>query len=137
MEPFEVLSHTADTAIIVRGRSIEELFANAGRAFFGLMFDMDNARGTGLVRISVEGEGLADLLVSWLSELLAVFEVEGRVLVDFEVTVVGDREITASARSVALDELPLIGTPIKAVTYHGLTVGRRDDWWEATIVFDV
>lgn len=137
MEPFEVLSHTADTAIIVRGRSVEELFANAGRAFFGLMFDMEDARGTGPVSISVEGEGLADLLVSWLSELLAVVEVEGLVLVDFELTVVGARQIFALARSVALDEVPLIGTPIKAVTYHGLTVDHQDDHWEATIVFDV
>lgn len=137
MEPFEVLSHTADTAIIVRGRSVEELFANAGRAFFELMFDMEDARGMGSVSISVEGEGLADLLVSWLSELLAVVEVEGLVLVDFELTVVGARQIFALARSVALDEVPLIGTPIKAVTYHGLTVDHQDDHWEATVVFDV
>ncbi len=137
VEPFEIRSHTADTSILVRGRSVEELFANAGRALFELMFEMEGVEATGEVTLSAEGDGLEELLVSWLSELLAFVEVHRLALFDFRVVLEGDRRASASARSVRLDSVTLVGTPIKAVTYHDLAVEGDADSWTAAIVFDV
>jgi SHS2 domain-containing protein len=46
-------------------------------------------------------------------------------------------EVTADATGVDLDTVTVCGPPIKAVTYHRLSVTGDDQGWIATIVFDV
>ncbi|MDF1597256.1 MAG: archease [Acidimicrobiia bacterium] len=134
---FEILPHTADVAVAVYGESVSDLFANAASALFELMFEMDSPRLGPTVRVEATGDGLEELLVAWLSELLAIAEVDGVALADFEVTVTGDNKAAGSATAIPVEDLVMAGTPIKAVTYHELRVREVGGIWTATIVFDV
>ena len=136
MQRFEIVPHTADTAVVIFGESLADLFVNAGSALFELMFDITPAAGASRVSVSAEADGIEELLVAWLSELLVRSEVEGVVFCDLEVEVI-DSRVVASARAVPVDQLELIGTPIKAVTYHDLEVRREGTGWVARVVLDV
>ncbi|MDH5372209.1 MAG: archease [Acidimicrobiia bacterium] len=136
MQRFEILPHTADTAVAIYGESFDDLFANAGSALFELMFDIPPGSRGARVSVSAEADGIEELLVAWLSELLVRSEVEGMVFSDLEVEVM-DNRVAASGRAVPVDQLELIGTPIKAVTYHDLEIRRVGTRWVARVVFDV
>jgi SHS2 domain-containing protein len=134
---FEILPHTADVAVAVFGDSLEELFANAGAALFELMFDTEAVEPAGTVQVEATGDGLEELLVEWLSELVVLFEVEGVAVTDLRVDMDGHDRVTGTARTVPTGDLVLAGAPIKAVTYHDLEVRRDGDHWVARVVFDV
>lgn len=137
VQRFEILPHTADVAVAIYGESLAGLFANAGSALFELMFDMEAASGGEPIRIEAAADGIEELLVGWLSELLFVSEVRGIALSGFEVTVNEGDSVVGSAKSTPTAGLVLTGAPIKAVTYHDLAVRRVDGVWRATVVFDV
>lgn len=137
MKRFEILPHTADVAVAVYGESVPDLFANAASALFELMFEMDSPRPGPTVRVEATGDGLEELLVAWLSELLAIAEVGGVALAGFEVTITGEHQAVGSATATPVEDLVMTGTPIKAVTYHELAVRQAGGIWTATIVFDV
>jgi len=72
MKDYEYIEHTADVAVRVFGKNLEELFKNAAQATFNLITDYtpseDKERD-----IDLEGKTLEDLLVNWLNELISVF----------------------------------------------------------------
>jgi SHS2 domain-containing protein len=141
---FEILDHTADAAIRAHGSSAAELFENAARGMFSLMFDLSEIPATELRAIKVEARTPEDLLVSWLKELLFLFETEHIAFGEFHVTSLtfptrtksGSLQAEASGGQCA--PLCRLGAAVKAVTYHGLRVSRGESGkWEAQVVFDV
>jgi SHS2 domain-containing protein len=79
-----------------------------------------------------------DLVVDVLAELLTRAEIDDIVLTAFEVEMAGPNRALVTARGIDLGRVEPVGPPIKAVTYHDLTVTRRDDGsWGAVVYFDV
>ena len=70
MERFRILEHPADIGFEAFGSTREEVFANAARALFHLMVDLDYIGPRDGILMEVEGSDPASLLVNWLSELL-------------------------------------------------------------------
>ncbi len=138
-KPYEILDHTADVAILVRGRTLEELFEKAAYAMFDTITDAEKIDPVGKYRVSVSSPTLEDLLVDYLSELLYVFSVEYFVMGDFNV-IIHRTDEGYSLRGVALGE-PFnrdkhgIKTEIKAVTYHELEINLKEGY--AKVLFDV
>lgn len=138
MERYRVLSHTADTAIEAEGTTLSELVENLAFGLFDLMFDLDEVPSRETIRIEVSSPNAEELVVDTLAELLLEAETQDLVFASFSTRVDEDGErarITAAGSSVATAELR--GPPIKAVTYHDLTVERRDGGWYGRVVFDV
>lgn len=134
---FEVLDHTADTAVRVHAPSREALFALAARAMFSLMFDLAGAEVGRNRTVRLEAPNLDELLVDWLSALLSWSEIDRVAYFAVSSIEVGEQRIEAEVGGPPIDGLEVTGPPIKAVTYHGLEIHRTDGCWEATIVFDV
>lgn len=133
---YEVLSHTADTGIIVHGESLAELFENAAYGMFDLMFDLRRATPTATSEIVIDAKVVEDLMFSWLSELLFRAEVENTAWSTFQVELLEGR-IHAVIGGCGFADLTLRGPPIKAVTLHQLEVALEAGGWRATVVFDV
>ena len=137
---YEFFEHTADVGAVVRGATLARLFENAARALFDLIGDRRTVRPRRRVRLAVEGAGLEDLLVRWLSELLYRHEVEGLIFSAFEVERVDRARLRA--RGAAWGE-PIdrrrhrLRREVKAVTYHQLKIVRGRSAWRARIVFDI
>jgi len=131
---------TADVGIRAFGRTLEELFANAGYALFDLLvenLEEVKAEEEVEVKVEVETEEWEDLLAGWLRELLYWYEVKKRAFCDFEVEL-GPGRLSARCMGEKLDyERHIPGIEIKAVTYHNLSVSRTPEGWQAEVVFDV
>ncbi len=135
---YTVLSHTADTGIAVEADSFDEVLEWAARGMFELMYDVGTASPGREVTVDVTAATREDLLVDVLSELLYRSEAEDVVPCRFTVVAADGTHVRMAAVVTPMRHELLHGPPVKAVTYHGLAVGERDDGrWHARVVFDV
>jgi len=98
---FEELDHTADVLMRVRGATINEVFADAGRAMFHVMYGPCEDRGIAR-QITLEAEDLESLLIDYLSELLFITDAENLVFCTFDVDLQGTR-LSAVVRGEPFD----------------------------------
>lgn len=141
MSRYRILPHTADVAIAVTGKTLGELMANAAYGMFDLMVDVAALEPSQEVAFEVTAVNPTELLVDLLSELLYRSETGDQAFCSFsaETARSGAGEIAATmvAGGAPLAGVELTGPPVKAVTYHGLTVVEAAEAWKAEIVFDV
>jgi SHS2 domain-containing protein len=134
---YEVLPHTADTAIIAYGATLFEVFENAAFGMFDTMFDLAQVSTTRSRPVVAAGDTVEELLVAWLSELLAEAETHGLAFSYFTVDRLEEGGVQGSAHGDPAAGLELRGSPVKAATYHDLAVVEIPDGWWARVVFDV
>jgi len=128
---FEVLEHTAEVKLRVRGPSLGALAAEAGRALARIeLGDAAPPASGGWRRVELKSRDRDALLVDWLNELIYLAEAERWVGVEFLVDSASDTALTMLARGVPVAEAP---ARVKAATFHGLHVADRPDGLEAEI----
>ncbi|BBL68568.1 archease [Methanoculleus chikugoensis] len=133
---FEELEHTADVLMRVRGADLAELFAEAGRAMFHVMYGPCEDKGVER-RIEIEAENLESLLIDYLSELLFVTEVENTVFCTFDVDLRGTR-LSAVLRGEPFDPARhSAGALIKGISYFGLEIVKEEEGYVVEIIFDI
>jgi len=137
MTRYEILAHTADTGIVAQGSTPEEVFENAAFGLFDITFDLATIAASQERRIEAEGQDLGELLVAWLSELLASAEIDDLVFASFRVAELGEGRIVGIASGSTVEGIELAGPPVKAVTYHDLEVVEVAGGWRARVIFDV
>lgn len=133
-----IVEHTADVGIEAVGATLEQCFARAAAGMFSCFLRDGREQGPWL-DVEVRADGLEELLVAWLEELLFRAEVGGLVLHTFEVLEVGSSSLKGRVRGRPLrpDDEPA-GAAVKAVTRHELAVARGvDGRWRARVLFDV
>ena len=135
---YEFIEHTADLGFKVYGASLEELFAHAAEAFFEALVALESVKERIERSIEVEADAPDDLMVTWLSELLYLYDTERLVFKSFQLKRIEDNHLEANARGEVLDTARHeIKTGIKAVTYHKLYVEEREWGWEAQVILDI
>jgi SHS2 domain-containing protein len=136
---FKYLEHTADAEFIAYGRTLDEAFANAARAMFGLTVDLSKVRPVEAREITLTAGSPEDLLFDWLSELLYLSDVDRMVFSQFDVQITRDGEywLNATARGEKIAPRHEISLNIKAVTYHDLRVEKRNNAYEAQVLLDI
>ena len=138
MERFRILEHPADIGFEAFGSTREEVFANAARALFHLMVDLDSVEPRDELAVQVEGSDPASLLVNWLSELLYLNDAEGWLFSEFEVERLDDRSLAARARGEKFDRTRhRAKLQVKAITYHQLELERTAEGWHARVYVDI
>jgi SHS2 domain-containing protein len=138
MGPYRFLDHTADLRIEVTADSMEGLFVEAAAALFDITVGVGTIDVREFRQVRASGDDARELLVDWLRELLYRLSGEGMLFSRFEITGFSETEITArcggepfvKGRHEARCE-------IKAVTYHGLEIVRRDEEFSVSVVFDI
>ena len=145
---YAVLDHTADLGLELEGGSLEDLFGEALRGFTDCLTEVGRVRAGHWREIALTAAALDLLLVDWLQEALYLFETEGVVFCRAELRLTGAAGSDAAAggsptlrgriggETFDPDRHPL-KVPIKAVTYHGLEVGRTAGIWRARVIFDI
>ncbi|MBW1740847.1 MAG: archease [Deltaproteobacteria bacterium] len=135
---YEFIEHTADLGFMAYGASIEELFAHAAEAFFEAIVGLESVEERIERAIEVEAYAVDNLMVSWLGELLYLYDTERLVFKRFQIKWIEDNHLQASVYGEVLDPARHeIKTGIKAVTYHQLYVKERKGGWEARVIFDI
>ena len=134
---FEIVDHTADVGIIAYGADINQAFANAARALFSLITELDDVaeilhRDIELVAPDQEG-----LLVEWLNELIYLFDAELIIFKRFEITQLDNTQLRARSYWERVDSSRhKLKVGVKAATYHLLKVDK-DDGCKVQVFFDI
>ncbi|MBI2818360.1 MAG: archease [Acidobacteria bacterium] len=136
--PYEVLEHTADVGLRVYGRTLPELFANAGLGLMALAIELQDFQEKERLSLSVIGSDAEQLLVNWLSEILYYVDAEGWAFTRFAITECSTIAITAEGWGEHRNPVERTrAVAVKAVTYHQLSVRETPDGFEATVYFDI
>jgi SHS2 domain-containing protein len=135
---YELIDHTADIGIRVRGDTRRALFTHAGLALFDLIADRRRIRPTETRQVKITGIDPSDLLVNWLRELLYFWTGEARLVGSLVITSFAEREMWGTVSTAPYDPgCHEIRHDIKAVTYHRVEVRRMSAGWVAEVIFDV
>ena len=135
---YEIIDHTADLGIVVKGGNIKELFVNAANAMTDLMVKADVREKGAKRKLIVEGEDLPDLMVRWLSEILYLFNGEHMLVSAIEISSISPIRLRSALTVVSLKKgHHEILREIKAVTYHQIAVTKTPDGWVARVIFDI
>lgn len=138
MKNYELIPHTADIGIRVRGKNLAELFQDAASALFDVMTNSTKIKPLLNEPITVEADNLEELMNYWLSHLLQQFAIHNRLFSQFQVTNIDKNSLQALVSGEDYDQnRHEIHNEIKAVTFHNLTVKQIDNEWLAEVIFDV
>ena len=135
---YETFEHTADLGLRVRAADLDTLFAEAAQCLFSAVVeDLTTVRPLQKIDIAIQGDDREYLLFDWLRELLYHLDAEHLLFGKFEVHV-RDDGLTATAWGEPLDRARHnLEHEVKAITYHGLSVAKVGDQWEAEVIVDI
>jgi len=123
---FDILDHTADTGIIAYGNNLKEAFENAALGMFSLVTDLTSIENDRTVDIEVKSSDFESLLVSWLNELIYLFDVDNIIFNRFDIIHLDDKSLSATGYGETVDfSRHEIRTGIKAATYHMLKIDEN------------
>jgi SHS2 domain-containing protein len=138
MKRFDVVEHTADTGIVAYGTDMPEAFANAAYGMFSLMADLRQVREETSRYVEAEASDRESLVVSWLNELLYIFDAERIIFRRFDILQVTNTRLKAEVYGERVDaSRHRLRGGIKAATYHMLKVAERRDGCSIRVIFDV
>jgi len=151
---YEILEHRADLKIRAFGRTKEELFSNMLKGMISglrpeiLKQPYGESQATAeaeIKNIEIKSPNLESLLVDFLSEVLYLTQVNKEIYTDIKFKKLTDPSTdSTSSRQAELKgeivgrKVQRFGEDIKAVTYHELKIGQKEDGvWEAIVLFDI
>ena len=129
------LDHTADVGIVVTASEPAELFRRAALGMARLMREKTGSERSVERVLALRSDSLDLLLVSWLSELLYLDEVDGFVFEDAVFVELGEGGLRATVIGRLEPEIP--ERQLKGVTYHGLALEQAGNDWQARVIFDI
>ena len=146
--PYEIIEHTADVGLRIWGKNSAEIFTESAKGLFELMTDLGPIREESdsekadafkiAYPFSIQAEDLSQLLFNWLRELLFVFSTQKLVFWDFRYEKLTDQALRVSAFGGRFDpDRHEQRYEVKAVTYHGFRLEKKNGGYSAEIIFDI
>lgn len=136
---FREIDHTADLGFEAWALDRDGLFVQATLALVEICYERSGVLPLQRRELVARGTGDEQLLVQWLQAAYLLLELDGWLLADVHDVHVGD----AVVRGVLVGEpydaaRHTLHTEIKAITYHGLAVGRDESGhWRTRVIVDV
>ncbi|MFX1282639.1 MAG: archease [Promethearchaeota archaeon] len=135
---YEYFEHQADIGIRGRGKTLAEAFEQAALAMFEIMVETKDLQVTEPKLVEIEGSDLNDLLIAWLSELLFLKDVEGKMFSRFEINSMSENRIIAQIYGETIDpSRHKLKLEVKAATYTQLKIEKNNENWIAQCLVDV
>ena len=139
---YKILPHVADVKVQAFGRTKEELFLNAMKGMNAVLQPQIKSpkpaspagRSKVKNKIEVKSVDLNALLVDFLSEVLYLIQTNKEVYDEVKFNKFSDTELDGELSGVKVESF---GEDIKAVTYHGLKIEKKNNYYQATILFDI
>ena len=137
-KPYEIIEHTADFGIRVRGKYLEDLFVNAAKSLFQIIAERKSSKAgrDKRLRIKISAEDSEELFINWLNELLSLSAVKGLIFNHFKINKLESCVLQAQVSGSSVDNYR-INTEVKAATYHKLKIEKGVSGWQAEVIFDV
>ncbi len=134
---FEIIDHTADVGIAAYGADMSQAFANAARALFSLITELDDVAEVLHRDVELTAPDQESLLVEWLNELIYLFDTENIIFKRFDITQLNHTQLKARSYGEKVDKSKhKLKTGVKAATYHMLKVDKGDVC-KVQVLFDI
>ena len=134
---FEIIDHTADVGIAAYGADMSQAFANAARALFSLITELDDVDEVLHRDIELIAPDEESLLVEWLNELIYLFDAENIIFKRFDIIKLNNTQLKARSYGEKVNSLKhKLKTGVKAATYHMLKVDKGDGC-QVQVLFDI
>jgi SHS2 domain-containing protein len=134
---FEIIDHTADVGIAAYGADMSQAFANAARALFSLITELDDVAEVLHRDVELTAPDQESLLVEWLNELIYLFDTENIIFKRFDITQLNHTQLKARSYGEKVDKSKhKLKTGVKAATYHMLKVDKGDGC-QVQVLFDI
>ncbi len=134
---FEIVEHTADVGIIAYGADMKEAFANAAKALFSLITELDDVEEVMHRDIELTAPDQESLLVGWLNELIYLFDTENMLFKKFDITQLSQTHLKARSYGHKVDSSKhKLKTGVKAATYHMLKIDKSNGG-KVQVLFDI
>ncbi len=134
---FEIVNHTADVGIIAYGADMNGAFANAAKALFSLITELDDVEEVLHRDIELTAPDQESLLVEWLNELIYLFDAENMLFKRFDITQLSNTHLKARSYGHKVDSSKhKLKTGVKAATYHMLKIDKSNGS-KVQVLFDI
>lgn len=135
---YEYFEHQADIGIRGKGNTLAEAFEQAALAMFEIMVDTIDLNPTESQIVEIEADNSEELLISWLSELLFLKDVENKIFSRFEISKIDDNTIVAKVYGEKIDfSRHKLKLEVKAATWTQLAIKKHDNGYIAQCLVDV
>jgi len=134
---FEIVNHTADVGIIAYGADMNGAFANAAKALFSLITELDDVEEVVHRDIELTAPDQESLLVEWLNELIYLFDAENMLFKRFDITQLSQTHLKARSYGHEVDSSKhKLKMGVKAATYHMLKI-EKSNGCKVQVLFDI
>ncbi len=142
---YELIEHTADIGIRVKGKDLKEIFKNAALAMFDIMAEKKpETRPTfggcpekpENIVLEQKAENPEELFVNWLNELLSLSATKELIFNEFKIKKIDEHNLEVEVEGEPIKNYR-VNTEIKAATYHALKIEKSKSGWQAEVIFDV
>jgi SHS2 domain-containing protein len=130
---------TSDICFKAYGKTLSEMFANAGLALMDVTVDVSRVKGKVERKIEASGRDLESLMFNWLTELIFHIDSEGLAFSRIEVEV-DEKSLKLRARAWGEEidpERHHSKTHVKAATYHKMEIRKERGEWTGQVILDV
>src|SRR5205823_2398589 len=125
--------HVGEWRVSISADSLDEVFAEASHVVSRQCGPVAGEPGP-WETVHEDARDAASLLVNWVNELISRSEVEGRAYAEVRNLRLTGQRIDAEIRG---RPVRIWQSPLKAATYHGLTLTQQAGRWKATVILDV
>jgi protein archease len=135
---FDLVDHTGDLGVRVSGETLPELFEQAAEALTFILTDPETIRTNESRKLLLEAKTDEELLITWLNELVYLFDTQGLLFKTYNVLSVHDHHLEALAQGeIYVESRHPIKTVVKAATYHQLKIENHQGVWTVQVIFDL
>jgi SHS2 domain-containing protein len=138
MDPrYREIDHSGDIGIEAWGRDAAGVLESATRGLLSLMVSSEVGRVVER-RLEVSAASREDLLVDWLSEVIASASMHGEVYGDVAIERASTHVASGVLRGEPVDPVRHeLRFDVKAATYHGLLFEESESGFHARVIFDL
>jgi|TARA_B100001964_G_C13926597_1_gene462567 SHS2 domain-containing protein len=135
---YELIDHTADFGLHVKGNDANSLFVNAAHAMFDQITDTLVLKGIKTEHVRAKGDDWPDLMINWLRELLYLWTGKSLLVKVVMIDSLSKYQLLSTVKVDCFDpNHHVIKDEIKGVTYHQVLVRGGKEGWKSKIFFDV
>jgi SHS2 domain-containing protein len=131
--------HVGEWKVTISGRTLEDIFEATARVIANAAGSTSEEEPAPWESVEVTARDVPTLLVDWANELLGRSEVTGLSYAQLRSVRVtqrpgGSATVSAQLRGRRVTHWT---SPLKATTYHALSLEQRGHEWHAEVLFDV
>jgi len=135
---YGTFDHTADIGIRAWGSEFSQVFEEAAKALFSVIVDLKTVSPRQKVKIELVKDSGEELFLSWLKELLFIFETRRLLLCEFKILDLKPTALRAEVSGEVLDNAKhSLGREVKAITLHQFKLVHDQGRYLAEVILDI